>query len=471
MTIRTRFSPSPTGMIHIGNARAALFSALYAKKNNGHFILRIEDTDLARSDEQFVESLIEDLHWLGIYWQEGPGQEGEYGPYWQSQRQAIYAKYYKILEEKGLVYPCFCTDQELMLARKLALSKGHAPRYSGKCRQLSSDEIKQRMDEGKKPAWRFSVPVHSPIKFVDVVKGEQVFQSDDIGDFIIRRADGTAPFLFCNAMDDAEMKVSHVLRGEDHLANTPRQLMLLRALNLHEPQYGHLSLIVGEDGAPLSKRHGSFSVSQFKDQGFLPVAIMNYLARLGHTSDDIQHLLSFDNLAPHFHLDKLSKSPARFDVSQLMFWQKMAVAALDNAALWRWMGEHVRTMVPENAHDLFAESVKANIEFPHDATHWANIFFHDQVSLDETAKNAIREAGEQFFVEAELSVDKYGIDLSKVLDEMKNTLSLSGKKLFIPLRMALTGQAHGPELIKIVQLLGLKKVKHRLSQAFKLASA
>lgn len=471
MTVRTRFSPSPTGMIHIGNARAALFSALFAKKNNGQFILRIEDTDLARSDEAFVESLQADLHWLNIHWQEGPGVDGPYGPYWQSQRQEVYVKYYKILEEKGLVYPCFCSDQELMLARKLALSKGHPPRYSGKCRHLSQEDIDARILEGKKPAWRFTVPLQTAIKFVDLVKGEQVFQSDDIGDFIVRRADGTAPFLFCNAMDDAEMKVSHVLRGEDHLANTPRQLMLLRALGLHEPQYGHLSLIVGEDGAPLSKRHGSFSVSQFKDEGFLAIAIINYLARLGHTSDDIQHLLSFDALAPHFHIEKLSKSPARFDVSQLMFWQKMAVQALDNTALWRWLGEHIQAMVPESAQALFIESVKANIEFPRDAKHWAEVFFHDHAPLNDEAKNSIKEAGEQFFVEAELAFDKFKLELPSVLDEMKNTLSVNGKKLFIPLRMALTGQAHGPELIKIVQLLGLKKVKSRLSQAFKLASA
>jgi glutamyl-tRNA synthetase len=468
-TIRTRFSPSPTGMIHLGNARAALFSDLFAAKNHGTFILRIEDTDAARSAEQYVEALQEDLHWLGVNWQEGPGVDGNYGPYWQSQRQGIYAKYYAILEEKKLIYPCFCSDQELQMARKLQLSRGQAPRYGGTCSKLSHEEIEKLLVSGKKPAWRFSVPIKKAIEFVDVVKGPQVFQSDDIGDFIVRRADGTAPFLFCNAIDDAMMKVSHVLRGEDHLANTPRQIMLLEALNLSIPHYGHLSLIVGEDGAPLSKRHGSSSVREMHDQGYLPLAVMNYLARLGHTCD-AQELLDFDHLAPYFDIEKLSRSPARFDLSQLMYWQKLAVQQLDEENLWRWLGEPIQNQVPEAKRPLFAETVKANIEFPKDGNMWATIFFHENVHIEENELNVVREAGEQFFVEAEQAVEKYGIDLQKVLADMKATLGVSGKKLFMPLRIALTGKAHGPELQHIAQLLGPKKMQHRLGHAFQLAS-
>lgn len=469
MKVRTRFSPSPTGMIHLGNARAALFSNLYAAKHDGTFILRIEDTDVTRSEIQFVESLQQDLQWLGIHWQEGPGADGSFGPYWQSQRQEIYNKYYQILEEKKEVYPCFCTDQELNLARKLQLSRGQPPRYGGTCRKLSEEEIQQRIADGKKPAWRFSVPLNQTIEFVDTVKGLQQFSTDDIGDFIIRRADGTAPFLFCNAIDDAMMEISHVLRGEDHLANTPRQIMLLRSLKLHTPHYGHLSLIVGDDGTPLSKRHGSFSVNEMRDKGYLPIAIINYLSRLGHTCD-VQNLLPFEELAKHFHLEKLSRSPARFDLIQLMFWQKMAVQALDIPALWRWLGEHVENQVPENMRQLFAETIKSNIEFPDDANMWAKNFFHENVYIEEKEAAIIIEAGEQFFVEAELAVDKFGMDLAAILAEMKQTLGVQGKKLFMPLRVALTGKIHGPELAHIFSLLGQKKIKHRLSNAFKLAS-
>jgi glutamyl-tRNA synthetase len=469
MKVRTRFSPSPTGMIHLGNARTALFSALFAKKQDGIFIVRIEDTDMTRSEERFVESLQDDLHWLGIKWQEGPGVHGDHGPYWQSQRQSIYAKYYKMLEEKNLIYPCFCTDQELVLARKVQLSQGQAPRYSGTCRKLSQQDIEKNISEGKKPAWRFMVPTHMAIEFMDTVKGPQHFQSDDIGDFIVRRADGTAPFLFCNAIDDAMMKISHVIRGEDHLANTPRQIMLLNALALSVPHYGHLSLIVGDDGSPLSKRHGSFSINTMRDEGFLPIAIMNYLARLGHTLDT-QALLDFDHLAAYFNLEKLSRSPARFDKSQLMYWQKTAVLALEGPALWRWLGEKMASQVPESARSLFAETVKANIEFPHDALMWAKIFFHEGVPIDEEAVNIIRNAGEQFFVEAEQAVDKYGIELQPILADMKQALGISGKKLFMPLRVALTGKTHGPELSHIAELLGQKKMQYRLGHAFKLAS-
>jgi len=469
MKVRTRFSPSPTGMIHLGNARAALFSALYAKKHNGTFILRIEDTDALRSELKYIDSLQDDLHWLNVDWQEGPGVHGDFGPYWQSQRQDIYASYYKILEDKKLIYPCFCTDQELMLARKLQLSRGEAPRYQGTCRLLLEAEIEKRLQEGKKPAWRFSIPLHQTIEFNDIVKGLQQFRSDDMGDFIVRRADGTSPFLFCNAIDDAMMQVTHVLRGEDHLTNTPRQIMILNTLELPIPQYGHLSLIVGDDGAPLSKRHGSFSVNDIREQGYLAIAIINYLTRLGHICDT-QDLLPFNELANHFHLDKLSRSPARFDVVQLLYWQKLAVQSLDVQGVWRWLGEHIQNQVPEASQTLFAEIIKMNIEFPRDAALWAKIFFHENVTLSEVESTIIREAGEQFFVEAELAVDKYGLDLTAILAEMKQTLGLQGKKLFMPLRVALTGRMHGPELAHVAALLGAKKMKHRFSQAFKLAS-
>ena len=360
MTVRTRFSPSPTGMMHLGNARAALFSALYAQKNHGVFMLRIEDTDAERSAEKYIEALENDLHWLDVEWQEGPGKDGAYGPYRQSMRQDVYAVYYAVLEEKKLIYPCFCSEQELLMARKRQLARGLPPRYAETCKKLSAEEIAQRLADGKKPAWRFIVPDNEDVNFIDTVKGPQHFKTHDIGDFIIRRADGTSPFLFCNAIDDATMKVTHVLRGEDHLANTPRQILLLKTLELPIPQYGHLSLIVGDDGAPLSKRHGSSSVTDIREAGYLPQAIVNYLARLGHGCD-APELLDFKHLAEHFLLDKLSKSPAKFDTTQLMYWQKNAVQALDEESMWRWLGESVSSQVPLNYQAMFIHVVKGNI--------------------------------------------------------------------------------------------------------------
>jgi glutamyl-tRNA synthetase len=470
MTVRTRFSPSPTGNIHLGNARAAIFSALYAAKHDGVFILRIEDTDAERSEEKYIEGLQDDLHWLGIDWQEGPGVDGKFGPYRQSLRQETYNIYYTVLEKKKLIYPCFCTDQELLLARKRQLSRGLPPRYLGTCKKLTAEDIQKKLDEGRQPAWRFMVPENEMVEFTDIVKGPQHFATQDIGDFIIRRADGTAPFLFCNAVDDATMKVTHVLRGEDHIANTPRQILLLQAMDLSLPQYGHLSLIVGDDGAPLSKRHGSSSVKDIREAGFLPQAIMNYLARLGHVCES-QELLDFNHLAEQFVLEKLSRSPARFDTTQLMYWQKTAVQGLDAENMWRWLGESVSGQVPLNMQDLFIKVVKGNIEFPEDALKWAKIFFHDKIDFDEASAAAIRDAGEQFFVEAENAVTRNGTNIKAVLEEMKTTLGLSGKKLFMPLRAALTGRIDGPEMANIAEILGQEKMQHRLSRAFKVVAA
>lgn len=469
MTVRTRFSPSPTGMIHIGNARAALFAALFAHKNKGVFLLRIEDTDAARSDEKYVEALQDDLKWMGISWNEGPGAGGEYGPYYQSMRADIYEKYYAILQENGLMYPCFCSDKELLLARKRQLANGKPPRYSGKCRNLSESDREKYIAEGKAPSWRFIVPNDEAVEFVDVVKGPQRFLTTDIGDFIIRRADGTSPFLFCNAIDDASMQVTHVLRGEDHISNTPRQLLILKALGLHLPSYGHLSLIVGDDGAPLSKRHGSCSVADIKGQGYLPLAILNYLSRLGHVCDT-QDLLDFTHMADHFYLEKLSKSPAKFDFTQLNYWQKNAVQALSEDEMWRWLGERVSGQVPLDKQSQFIQTVKANVEFPDDALAWAKIIFHDTVNFDDDCAGVIREAGEQYFVEAEEAVNKHGVDIKSAINEIKEKLNISGKKLFMPMRVALTGRKHGPEMPAIAEILGVEKMQHRLSHAFKAAS-
>ncbi len=469
MTVRTRFAPSPTGLLHIGNARAAFYSALYAKQGQGVFILRIEDTDVARSDTQYVTSLEKDMQWLGLRWQEGLGVDGPHGPYWQSQRHEIYLHYYEELVKKNLTYPCFCTEEELALERKLQLSRGKAPRYRGTCRSLSASEIEERLAQGLKPTLRFRVPLQEEILFTDLIKGPQKFNSSDIGDFIIRRADGTASFMFCNAIDDALMHVTQVLRGEDHLANTPRQLLILRALGLHQPQYGHLAMITGDDGTPLSKRHGSFSLSDLRSKGYLPQAISNYLGRLGHAYDS-QNLLSFEDLARDFKLNKVSRSAAHFDLNQLLHWQKMAVSALDKDHFWKWLGEDIQNQVPEKLQDKFLAAVKPNLCFPEDAQKWAHILFHERVHFTEDDLQLLRQAGEQFFVEAEQAVASHGSNFKQIVQEVKQALNLSGHHLYMPLRLALTGQAGGPELVQIADILGPERMRERFSRAFQIAS-
>lgn len=464
--IRTRFSPSPTGLIHIGNVRAAVFSALFAKHSNGKFILRIEDTDAARSEEKYVDTLQKDLHWLGMEWQEGPGVGGPQEPYFQSQRADIYNQYYKQLEEQGRAYPCFCTDQELAINRKLQLSRGQPPRYPGTCRKLSKEDVAQRLAKGLKPALRFLVPQDHMVEFTDLVRGPQKFDSFDIGDFIIRRADGSSSFMFCNAIDDSLMGVTHVLRGDDHLSNTPRQLMILQALNMRTAEYGHLSMITGDDGSPLSKRHGSSSLHDLVEKGYLPQAVLNYLSRLSHAYEE-QHLMTMDELAKNFHLEKISRAPARFDVNQLLHWQKEAVMLLNTQQAREWLGDKIAP----DASDLFVDVIRHNVFFPEEAVVWEKVFFGNELTFSEEQINLLKKAGKNFFNILVESSNKHHTDIKTILNELKTTANVSGKELFMPVRIALTGKEHGPELANIANLLGAEKMRARFQQALEIAGS
>src|SRR6266446_2600077 len=277
----TRFAPSPTGSLHLGNARTAFFCYLWARKSGGRFILRIEDTDAERSRLRFRDELMAELRWLGLDWDEGPDIGGPSAPYSQAERGEFYRTLFAQLEMNDQAYPCYCTAEELELSRKLQRMSGKPPRYAGTCRHLTSAERAEREARGLRAALRFAVPEDRIIEFTDTVHGPQRYASSDIGDFIIRRDDGTSAFFFCNAVDDSAMGVTQVLRGDDHLTNTPRQLLLLDALGMRRPGYGHVGLLVGADGAPLSKRHGSTSAQEFRERGFLPAAILNHLFWLG----------------------------------------------------------------------------------------------------------------------------------------------------------------------------------------------
>lgn len=467
-TIKTRFAPSPTGLIHLGNTRTALFNALLAKNANGVFLLRIEDTDKTRSDEQYTRALMEDLTWLDLLWQEGPEHDGGHGPYWQSQRQVIYDEYYRHLEQSEFAYPCFCSEQQLALARKVQRAAGKPPRYPGTCRNLNANEIAAKLAQGLQPTLRFRVPADQTIVFHDLVRGEQRFNTNDLGDFIIRRGDGTPPFMYCNAIDDACMKVTHALRGEDHLTNTPRQILILQALQLPIPLYGHITLIVGPDGTPLSKRHGSRNVQEMRGQGFLPAAIINYLARLGHYYAD-EHFMSLEQLAEKFSLSNLGHAPARFDFNQLLHWQREALLQTDEKKLWTWMGTEVHEFVPETLRENFIAAIRTNILFPEEALHWAKIFFTEQLLIghmtDHEPREILKQAGADFFAVALATVNNAGADYQAVSAALKQQLNVKGKALFQPLRVALTGELHGPELEKVFLLLGKEKISARLIRA------
>lgn len=460
--VKTRFAPSPTGLIHLGNVRTALFNALYARHTRGVFLLRIEDTDLERSRGEHILALMEDLHWLALDWQEGPEADDTHGPYAQSQRGEIYQRYFSVLEERGLAYPCFCSPRELELSRKTQLAAGRPPRYAGTCARLNAEERQKRLDKGLQPNLRFRVPDGDVVRFDDLVRGPQAFATGDIGDFVIRRADGNAAFFFSNALDDALMEVTHVLRGEDHLTNTPRQILLQQALDLHTPHYGHISMIVGADGAPLSKRTGSRSVRELREAGYLPLAVVNYLARLGHHYENNAYL-DLDGLAREFELNRLGRSPARYDPTQLDYYQRQAVQHADADTLWQWMGEPVHAVVPAARREEFVAAVRGNIVLPGEALHWARILFAETLELRGEAQAVVTQAGAQFFAAAVAALEAHPADYAAMVDQLKRGSGAKGKALFKPLRAALTGEVDGPELAPLLSLITAEKARARLA--------
>jgi glutamyl-tRNA synthetase len=449
----TRFAPSPTGSLHLGNARTAFFCYLWARKSAGRFILRIEDTDAERSQRRFQDELLEDLRWLGMEWDEGPDVGGPSAPYSQAERGAFYRGLYARLEEAGSAYPCYCTAEELELSRKLQRMAGKPPRYAGTCRHLSAAERSERETRGFRASLRFAVPTGQTIEFTDAVHGAQRFVSDDIGDFIIRREDGTSAFFFCNAVDDSAMGITQVLRGDDHLTNTPRQLLILDALKLRKPSYGHVGLLVGADGAPLSKRHGSTSVQEFRQRGFLNVAILNQLFRLGHAGEGDQWL-NVEEMPAHFRPEHLGRAPARFDETQLLHWQKESLARLSNAQVGAWMGA--------DDDPAFIEWVRHNVVLPADAAPWRAVVQGELAPFGAAEQNVIAAAGPDFFASAAHAFDESHNDFKRLTQLLKERTGRKGAELFMPLRVALTGQAHGPELAPLLKLMPPATARQRL---------
>ena len=467
MFIKTRFCPSPTGYLHLGNARTALFSLLYAKHENGIFLLRIEDTDRSRSTQEYADALMHDMRWMGLNWQEGAGVGGDFGPYYQSDRCKIYDEYFQKLLSLNRVYPCFCSEAELSLQRKLQQKSGKPPRYSGICKTLSDTVIAENMAQGLKPTLRFHMPQNEVISFNDLVRGEQKFACHDIGDFVVRRADGTTPFMFGNAIDDALMKVTVVLRGEDHLTNTPRQIAILKALGLPVPTYGHIALIVASDNSPLSKRHGSRSLQELRQEGFLPEAIVNYLARLGHYFGHDQ-FLNIDALAKTFRIESLSKSPAKFNEQQLLFWQTQAINNLSEIAFWNWTGKEIECVVPEQYRSKFIALIKPNIQFPLEVKQWAEALFNKIIDFNDVQKNILKRSPKNYFSQGLIAFEQYGSDVSKIINHLKEKLDIKGKELFQPLRIALTLHEHGPDLASLLLLINPDEIRNRIILASKI---
>jgi|SRR5665213_913027 len=457
----TRFAPSPSGNLHIGNARTALFSFLLARRTGGRFVLRIEDTDAARSTEEFVRAQQQDLTWLGLDWDAGPGREDARGPYRQSQRVALYDQHFVTLQQQDRLYECYCTALELEVSRKSQIAAGRPPRYAGTCRNLTPVQRAASRAAGLAPTLRFRVPAGERVEFVDFVRGAQCFLSDDIGDFIVRRADGSAAFFFSNAVDDGAMGITHVLRGEDHLTNSPRQILILAALGLPVPRYGHVALLVGTDGAKLSKRHGATTVREYRDQGFTAAALCNHLFRLGHSTAE-NGLLDLTAMARAFEPAHLGRAPAHFDEAQLRTWQKESVKQMSQDEVGEWLGAQIPADLPAMRRAAFIEAVRPNVVLPKDAGEWRQIVCGGLPAIGAAEQAVMDAAGKSFFAVAAQAERATPGDFKAIAAATGMATGSKGKALYQPLRIALTGQIHGPDLAPLLRAMPEGSAQARL---------
>ncbi|MEH7509563.1 glutamate--tRNA ligase [Priestia megaterium] len=480
--VRVRYAPSPTGHLHIGNARTALFNYLFARNQNGKFIIRIEDTDQKRNIEGGEESQLRYLKWLGIEWDESIDVGGEYGPYRQSERTEIYQKYTEELLEKGLAYHCYCTSEELEKEREEQQANSQMPRYSGKCRNLTAEQRAELEAEGREPSIRFRVPSNTEIKWNDIVKDEVSFESEGIGDFVIVKKDGTPTYNYAVAIDDYLMKMTHVLRGDDHISNTPKQILVYEALGWTPPVFGHMTLIVNENRRKLSKRDESIIqfIEQYKELGYLPEALFNFITMLGWSPVGEEEIFSKEQFIEIFDPARLSKSPALFDTSKLRWMNNQYMKQLDLDEVVALSVPHlVKAGKVEETRDAETEQwvrdlvalYQEQMSFGAEIVELTEMFFKKEIDYSEEAKAVLAE--EQVpevlkaFATEISSLEEFSADEIKAATKaVQKATGQKGKKLFMPIRVATTGETHGPELPKAISLLGKETVLARLESIY-----
>lgn len=470
--IRVRFAPSPTGYLHVGGARTALFNWLYARKTGGKFILRIEDTDVERSTQESVDGLLQDLKWLGLNWDEGPEVGGDYGPYYQSERTEIYKEYAMKLMETGHAYPCFCTEEVLEAKRQQAEAEHRSVHYDGTCRAYSKEEIKRRIDAGETYVVRVRVPDKDYI-LEDEVRGRVEWKAGTLGDFIILRSSGMPVYNFCVVVDDTLMKISHVVRAEEHLTNTHRQLILYEALGVKAPIFSHASLILGPDKSKLSKRHGATAVGQYAIDGFLSDALVNFLALLGWNEGNDRELYSVAELIEHFELNRISKSPGVFDHTKLVWMNGQHLRAMELDKLVALVGPVLKAAMPDDVRldnpELMAKLVdfiKVKMNLVTDAVEVARSFLSVSEPESEEAAAMIGTEKSKRLFEA-LAAEFEGCEWVKdgynaAIKAAGKLAEAKGKELFMPIRVKITGACHGPDLVGILDVLGREEVISRL---------
>ena len=470
MSVRVRFAPSPTGLLHIGNVRTALFNWLFARHGGGTFVLRIEDTDVERSEKHFEEQLQRDLEWLGLTWDEGVGVGGAYGPYRQTERFEIYGLFARQLLDSGAAYHCFCSQEMLHRVRQEQLAAGQSPRYPGTCRNLDPAQSASRVASGEQPVTRFRVE-EGRISYSDLVFGDLSINSREVGDFILLRSDGSAQYNFAVVVDDLLMKITHVIRGEGHISNTHRQMLLYEALGEAPPRFAHLSTILGTAGAKLSKRHGATSLQEFCRQGYLADSMVNYLALLGWTPEgDGMELLDPAQLVAHFRLDRVHKAPAIFDENKLKWVNRHYLGKLAPKELVALVAPHLvarawiapplspgattwlenlvvslRKYLDRGEDIIAASGVVFDFDPERDLTEEELTF----LLTEDSAQEVIQELRQQLEQVDELNEAAFAWVLARVKEET----GAKGKALFHPVRLALTGMTSGPDLKTLVPLI------------------
>ncbi len=481
--IRVRFAPSPTGQIHIGNIRTALFNYLFAKKNDGTFILRIEDTDQERSTSQFEEIIHKEMNWLGLKWDEGVQVGGDYGPYRQMERLKLYEKYIQELLDKDLAYYCYCTPEELEEMREEQKKNGKPPRYNGKCRDLTDKERKRLEAEGRRPTIRFKVPVKEEEIIVnDLIRGEVSFSSDVIDDFVIVKSDGIPTYNFAVVVDDYLMNISHVIRGEDHLSNTPKQQLLYDALDWEVPQFAHLSMILGSDKSKLSKRSGEayVYVSEYRKKGYLPEALINFLSLLGWSPEGDEELFSKDEIIEQFSFDRVSKSAAVFDVEKLNWMNGMYIRdaqldeVIDLAVPFLEEAGYNLDDKSEEWIELLIDTLRGSLDYVAQIVDHVDIFFGDVEYEDEekVIKDFKQDKVDLVFETLKKNINELSslepAEVKKMLKSTMKELPVGGRLFYHPTRFALSGKGSGPELYNIIAILGKEESVNRLDKALSL---
>lgn len=485
---RLRFAPSPTGPLHIGGARSALFNYLLAKKHQGTFIVRVEDTDLERSSKESEENIKNSLKWLGMDWDEGIDVGGDYGPYRQMERLDIYQAAIDKLLAEGKAYYCFCSEEELAAEKEAQQAKGETPKYSGKCRDLTPEQRQELLDQGMKPVIRFRVPEHEQVVINDLVRGEVTFDTDGIGDFIIVKSDGIPVYNFAVVLDDVTMKVSHVIRGEEHLSNTPRQAVIYDALGYERPQFAHISLILGRDNegklTKMSKRHGSTSVVAYQEMGFLPEAIVNFLALLGWAPEGEEELFTLEELTEQFSLERVSKSPAVFDMEKLKWINGMYIRKASAERLLEYGLPYLKKAGYVDAEPTVEQMIWAMMtidalknyiscfsELPAIIDQYrGKVIYRDEI-IDEikankeiivTVMTAMKEKLEKVNT---INSDTY----QQILKEIRKETGYKGRNLFHSIRVAKTGEDHGPDLDKLAIVMGRDLMLERANEFLEFA--